>query len=133
MSATLEVTKLTLIRDDPQYLEPFKTTMYRSAAAAMVKDKLSKTNEPWPRGYELLEKYLSSSSQGSSAFLSDATVLDLWEAQAKRTAYSRRLLHAWGATKSRSLTGREMDALLMPCTVSPACSKYFSTNPTTNP
>lgn len=55
---------------------------------------------------------------------SPTTVSDLWKAQAKRTEYAKRVLQAWAATKNTTGTGREIDALLMPCTPWPACERY---------
>lgn len=52
-----------------------------------------------------------------------ATVTDLWKAQIKRTEYAKDILNSWAATKTRTGTGREMDALLIPCTVWPASEK----------
>lgn len=67
---------------------------------------------------EMLEKMVKSNDK------SPATVSDLWNAQAKRTEYSRRVLQAWAATENKTGTGREIDALIMPCTPWPACEKY---------
>jgi amidase len=67
---------------------------------------------------EMLEAMINDHNKGR------ATVSDLWEAQTKRTEYARRVLKAWAATKARTGTDREMDALLMPCTPWPACEKY---------
>ncbi len=59
-----------------------------------------------------------------------ATVSQLWEAQAKRTAFSKRMLTAWADTKLKTDTAREMDALLMPTTPWPASRKQV--NPCSN-
>ncbi|KAG2418616.1 hypothetical protein HFD88_001717 [Aspergillus terreus] len=85
---------------DPLYVDDLKSALYRSAAAETVSQKLSETQQPWPQGMEILQDIV------------------------KRTEYARRMLQAWAATKTRTGTGREMDALLMPCTPWPACEKY---------
>ncbi|KAL3467841.1 amidase signature domain-containing protein [Aspergillus heterothallicus] len=102
---------------DPLYTDNLKYALYRSAAADLVHKTLAKTQEPWPRGMEMLETMIKDGN-------GKATVFDLWEAQTKRTGYARRILKAWTATEPKSGTGREMDALLMPCTPWPACEKY---------
>ena len=53
----------------------------------------------------------------------DVTMSDLWEAQTKRTIFAKHMLKSWAATKMRTDTGREMDALLMPCSPWPAAPK----------
>jgi amidase len=53
-----------------------------------------------------------------------ATVSDLWKAQAKRTGYSKQILQKWAATQTSTETGREIDALIMPCSPWPASSRY---------
>lgn len=92
--------------------------LYRSAAADTVSSTLARTEEPWPRGMEMLEEMVGRNRQ------SPTTVSDLWKAQAKRTEYAKRVLQAWAATRNTTGTGREVDALLMPCTPWPACEKY---------
>lgn len=67
---------------------------------------------------EMLEKMVKGNDE------SPATVSDLWKAQTKRTEYARRVLQTWAATENKTGTGREIDALLMPCTPWPACEKY---------
>ncbi|KAJ0418961.1 amidase signature domain-containing protein [Aspergillus carlsbadensis] len=119
--AALEVAGHTVIEfhlDDPLYTDNLKYALYRSAAADLVHKTLARTQEPWPRGMEMLEAMINDDDN------SQATVSDLWEAQSKRTEYAKRVLKAWAATKTRTGMGREMDALLLPCTPWPACEKY---------
>ena len=104
--------------DDPLYVDDVKPALYRSAAAMTVNQKLSKTQQPWPRGMKMLQDIVSGDPKSYS------TVSSLWEAQVKRTEYAWRMLQAWAATRKRTGTGREMDALLMPCSPWPACEKY---------
>jgi hypothetical protein len=52
-----------------------------------------------------------------------ATVSELWVAQSKRTDYSKRMMRWWAGTKGVTNTGREIDALVLPCTVWPAAPK----------
>ncbi|KAL5360771.1 amidase signature domain-containing protein [Aspergillus floccosus] len=104
--------------DDPLYVDDLKPALYRSAAAMTVNQKLSKTQQPWPRGMKMLQDIVSGDPKSCS------TVSSLWEAQVKRTEYAWRMLQAWAATRKRTGTGREMDALLMPCSPWPACEKY---------
>ncbi|KAL4869405.1 hypothetical protein BDV12DRAFT_185280 [Aspergillus spectabilis] len=116
--AALEAAGHTVIEfhiDDPLYTDDLKFALYRSAAAQAVTKTLASTQEPWPRGMELLDEI---------ARHTPATVSDLWDAQVKRTAYAKRMLQAWTATRTRTGTGREMDALLMPCSPWPACERY---------
>jgi hypothetical protein len=115
--------KLMSISDDPLYTDSLKFALYRSAAADTVARILEKTQEPWPRGMEVLEG-IATKDKDDKYMSCPATVSDLWKAQVKRTAYAKRMQQAWTATKAKSATGREMDALLMPCTVWPACAKY---------
>lgn len=60
---------------------------------------------------------------GGEAAHGIATVSMQWKAQVKRNDYAKRILQAWAATKKKTGTGREMDALLMPCTPWPASPK----------
>ncbi|KAL5335172.1 amidase signature domain-containing protein [Aspergillus crustosus] len=118
VKAALEAAGHTVIEfniDDPLYTDNLKFALYRSAAAKAVTEALKSTQEPWPRGMEMLDDI---------AKTTPATVSELWDSQVKRTAYAKRLLQAWAATKTRTETGREMDALLMPCSPWPACEKY---------
>lgn len=105
------------------YTDSFKFALYRSAAADAVDGVLTKTGEPWPRGMEMLEQIVNKDSKGDNSIDSRTTVSDLWKAQVKRTEYAKQMLQSWAATKTRTETGREMDALLMPCTVWPASEK----------
>lgn len=109
--------KLMKHSNDPLYLDSLKFDLYRSAAAEALDKNLSKTPEPWPRGCEMLEAMVQSGTKTS-------TVYDLWNAQAKRTEYAKKVMQAWAGTKSRTGTGREIDALLMPCTPWPASPKF---------
>lgn len=97
--------------------------MYRSAAADTVDRTLAKTQEPWPQGLEMLEAIVSRTKKGGTCGHDAATVYDLWEAQVKRTKYAKSVLQAWAETKTSTGTGREIDALLMPCTPWPASEK----------
>ncbi|KAL2856990.1 amidase signature domain-containing protein [Aspergillus pseudodeflectus] len=119
--AALEAAGHTVIEfhlDDPLYTDNLKYSLYRSAAADLVHKILTRTQEPWPRGMEMLEAMINGDDKGR------ATVSELWEAQTKRTEYARRVLKAWVGTKTRTGTDREIDALLMPCTPWPSCEKY---------
>lgn len=128
---------LILISDDPLYTDNLKHALYRSAAAEVLHSNLLPTKEPWPRGYEVLGDIVAKTAmptkvcegQTPSTGVGPVTVRELWEAQSKRTAYAKKMLSVWAATKTRSGTGREMDALLMPCTPWPACSKRVSQLP----
>ena len=112
-------------RDEPLFTDSLKFALYRSAAAQLLDTTLAKTQEPWPQGYTMLEAMVKTNSlMGEELVDGPATVSDLWKVQAKRTEYAKRLQLAWTATKSRSGTSREMDALLMPCTPWPASPKY---------
>jgi amidase len=62
-------------------------------------------------------------SQKMRVVAGPVSVAELWQAQSKRTKYAKKMLGAWAATRARTVTGREMDALLMPCTPWPACLK----------
>ncbi|KAL7940887.1 putative Acetamidase [Trichoderma barbatum] len=118
--------------DDPLYADGLKHALYRSAAAELLDSNLSMTEEPWPRGYSMLEEIMISMSKGKGGEKSQdirvvagpVPVTELWQAQFKRTEYAKKMLGAWATTKARTGTGREIDALLMPCTPWPACSKY---------
>lgn len=112
---------LTLKSDEPLHLEPLKKVMYRAAAAELVSQSLSQTEEPWPRGYEMLAKLDGKSPLDEEPRATESEIAALWKAHAKRTDFARRVLQAWQNTQSLSTTGREMDALLMPCTPGPAC------------
>jgi amidase len=116
--------------DDPLYADSLKHALYRSAAAELLDSNLSKTKEPWPRGYGMLEDLVASMAKSQEGEKQDirtaagpVAVAELWQAQLKRTEYAKKMLNAWAATKARTGTGREIDALLMPCTPWPACSK----------
>ena len=108
--------------DDPLYTDNLKFALYRSAAADAVKSILEETKEPWPRGMEMLEAMVNKENKGNDSN-GPATVTDLWKAQIKRTEYAKNILTSWAATKARTGTAREMDALLIPCTVWPASEK----------
>jgi len=72
----------------------------------------------------MLEAMVNQKCLMREEFVDDhATVSDLWKVQAKRTEYARNMLQAWASTKQRTGTGREMDALLMPCSPWPASPK----------
>ncbi|KAI1619401.1 general amidase [Exophiala viscosa] len=112
-------------RDEPLFIDSLKFALYRSAAAQLLGTTLARTQEPWPRGYAMLEAMVQKKILTTEELVNGpATVSDLWEAQAKRTEYAKRLQKAWTDTKGRSGIGREMDALLMPCTPWPASPKY---------
>lgn len=113
--------ELTRYSDDPLYTDSLKYAMYRAAAAEVIHDTLSITKEPWPRGYEQLERIIKQQATDQSA--SPATVSELWKAHVKRTGFAKHMLRSWFATKARTGTGREMDALLMPTTPWPASQK----------
>ena len=126
---------LTFVRDEPLFTETLKFSLYRSAAADLLDKTLAQTEEPWPKGYEMLEamanRTISSRTRNDTSFgdsagrptENPATVSDLWVAQTKRTEFAKRILETWTATKRRSGTGREMDALLLPCSPWPASPK----------
>lgn len=109
--------------DDPLYTDHLKFALYRSAAADGLDKIFSHTQEPWPRGMEMLERMVDQSKKGHGSICARPTVSDLWSAQDKTTNYAKRILQSWVATQTRTNTGREMDALLMPCTVWPASEK----------
>jgi amidase len=112
-------------------MDNLKFALYRSAAAEMLGNTLAKTQEPWPQGFSILESMVKfnddingNNDSGRQSIDSrtgprhtPASVGDLWEAQTKR------MLHDWVATKTKTETAREMDALLMPCTPWPASPK----------
>lgn len=110
---------LTFASDEPLFLDTLKFALYRSAAAETLQETLDKTKEPWPRGYEILANMANDEKD------KQARVSDLWKAQAQRTGYSKKMLRAWAATRDRTDTGREMDALLMPCSPWSASSRYI--------
>ncbi|KAH8168692.1 amidase domain-containing protein [Sarocladium implicatum] len=110
--------------DDPLYLESSKMDMYRLAAAEVAKQRLSQTDEPWPEGYEGLARMTCRDAGPVKAHAPGSELLRLWKAQTKRTELARRMLQTWRKTQSLSTTGREMDALLTPCTPSPACPQH---------
>ncbi|KAJ5328696.1 hypothetical protein N7452_009086 [Penicillium brevicompactum] len=125
--AALEAAGHTVIEfriDDPLYTDHLKFALYRSAAADGMDKIFSQTQEPWPRGMEMLERMVDQSKKDQGAICVRPTVSDLWSAQDKTTKYAKRILQSWVATETRTNTGREMDALLMPCTVWPASEKY---------
>lgn len=105
------------------YTDSLKFALYRSAAADAVDGVLTKTQEPWPRGMTMLEQMVNKDTKGDNSIDGRAIVSDLWKAQVKRTEYAKQILQSWAATKTRTETGREIDALLMPCTVWPAPEK----------
>ncbi|XWW97156.1 hypothetical protein V2A60_005137 [Cordyceps javanica] len=128
--------------DDPLHLDGIKPALYQSATAGAINKIISRTQEPWPRGYEGLARLVekgSSSSSSSSRRACDGerpdrpdddgctTVSQLWEAQAKRTVFAKRMLTAWAETERRTGTGRDMDALLTPTTPWPASKKQVIT------
>ncbi|KAJ5808994.1 hypothetical protein N7474_010263 [Penicillium riverlandense] len=112
------------LSEEPLFLDTLKHVLYRSATAELIGGTLRKTNEPWPRGYELLADMLGHSSNGELSANDPATVSDLWKAQTQRTKFAKGILQSWAATKIRTETGREMDALLMPCSPWPASPKH---------
>lgn len=103
------------------FLDTLKFALYRSAAAETLQETLDKTKEPWPQGYEILANMANDEKN------SQAKVSDLWKAQVQRTKYNKKMLLAWAATRDRTDTGRDMDALLMPCSPWPASSRYLLT------
>ncbi|CAG7941956.1 unnamed protein product [Penicillium salamii] len=109
--------------NDPLYTENLKFALYRSGAADALHNVLARTGERWPRGMEMLQEMIESKEAPGSVG-GRPTVSDLWRAQVKSTEYAKQILQSWVATKTRTNTGREMDALLTPCTVWPACQKY---------
>jgi amidase len=108
------------LSDKPLFAENLKFALYRSAAADLLAENLTKTQEPWPQGYEMLENI---HKETDANLIGRATVSALWKAQYKRTEFSKRMLESWAATKTATGTGREMDALLMPCSPWPASSR----------
>ncbi|KAF7560566.1 hypothetical protein G7046_g3586 [Stylonectria norvegica] len=124
--------RLILPSDDPLYTDGLKFALYRSAAADLIDSTLAKTGEPWPQGYEMLanmvkEKIplqIGDNDMVEQLVYTPATVLQLWKAQTKRTQFAKQMMQAWAATVTRNETGREMDALLMPCTPWPASLKH---------
>ncbi|ATY60244.1 uracil-DNA glycosylase [Cordyceps militaris] len=117
---------------DPLYLDGFKSALYRTATADALHKIISRMQEPWPRGYEGLARLVESSNSGGQGwdgerpegpFEGCTTVSQLWEAQAKQTKFAKRMLTAWGETRPRTGTGREMDALLMPTSPWPASKR----------
>lgn len=121
--------------DDPLYTDRLKFALYQSATADALDKIVSQTQEPWPRGYDLLADMVNKSKQrqtwnGEERKWSPegrATVSQLWDAQAKRTEFAKRMLTAWAETKLKTGTGRVMDALLMPTTPWPASAKQVTT------
>lgn len=120
-----------LSSDDPLYTDRLKFALYRSATADALEKIVSHTQEPWPKGYEVLAEMVRQSKKNSS-FDEDrsgavgngpATVTQLWEAQAKRTQFAKRMLEAWLETELSTNTGREMDALLIAASPWPASQK----------
>lgn len=103
------------------YVDRLKFPFYQFAASDTLDNIFMKTREPWPRGMEVLEKMINASRDGDKG--ARPTVYDLWNAQAKTTEYAKQMLKSWAATRTSTNTGREMDALLMPCTVRPASEK----------
>ncbi|CAI7649833.1 unnamed protein product [Penicillium manginii] len=119
--AALEAAGHTVVEfriDDPLFLDSLKFALYRSAAADTLQGVLDKTGEPWPQGYEILGDMVNDENYPK------ATVSDLWRAQIKRTEYSKQILQSWAASKSSTGTGREIDALIMPCSPWPASSRH---------
>lgn len=136
-----------VFRHDPFYAESLKFALYRSAAARLICDTLATNSEPWPAGFDMFQAMTDSSlpscfclsSSGSGALTPSigaqslvdttrplsvpATVSELWVAQSKRTDYSKRMMRWWAGTKGVTNTGREIDALILPCTVWPAAPK----------
>lgn len=105
--------------DEPLFLDSLKFALYRSAAADKLQQALETTKEPWPHGYEMLENIANDET------CTQAKVTDLWEAQVKRTGYAKQMLQKWAATKKLTESGREIDALIMPCSPWPASSRYI--------
>ncbi|KAI5458321.1 putative Acetamidase [Mariannaea sp. PMI_226] len=115
--------------DDPLYTDNLKFALYRSAAAELLDSTLAQTGEPWPRGFEMLAEMVKNKAKSQNndevhSSNSSATVLQLWKAQVKRTEFAKQMIQSWAETKMRSETGREMDALLMPCSPWPASERY---------
>ncbi|CAL5873023.1 uncharacterized protein PFLUO_LOCUS7292 [Penicillium psychrofluorescens] len=71
--------------EEPLFLDTLKHVLYRSATAELLGQTLSKTNEPWPRGYELLAEMTCHSSTDEISANVPTTVSDLWKAQTQRT------------------------------------------------
>ena len=111
-----------MISCDLPRTEDLKYALYRSSAADAMSRVLAQTGEPWPRGYEMLEQMVSHDAWRASDNRA-VTVTELWKAQSRRTDLATQILKIWAATESKSQTGREMDALLTPCTPWPACLK----------
>ena len=110
------------------YATDLNTGFWGSAGARLIGDTLAKTGEPWPEGFEMFKGMLDDKVKDPAipevmTPKPAATVSDLWVAQAKRLAYCKHILLDWVATRHETGTGREMDALLTPCTPWPAAPK----------
>ena len=74
-------------------------------------------NEPWPKGMKAYaEAYEKTVMEKASP-----AVGDYWSTQSERTAYAKKALDAWVATKSLTGTGRPFDGVISPVTAWPAC------------
>ncbi|KAL7419003.1 hypothetical protein Q5752_006688 [Cryptotrichosporon argae] len=110
---------------DPLFTDALKFALYRSSGARLIHDTLAKTGEPWPVGFEMFQSMMQAAQRGERDVLGvEATVSDLWVAQALRGEYARKFLISWANTRGKTGTGREIDALLMPCAPWSASKRY---------
>ncbi|ORX36242.1 putative Acetamidase [Kockovaella imperatae] len=95
----------------------YKGDLYLRQGAKVIRENLEVAGEPWPRGYDHLELI-------SAPDEPPARVSDLWQACMIRTRFAHQVGKLWSATKDITGTGREIDALITPCTAWPACKRY---------
>ncbi|KAL1405329.1 hypothetical protein Q8F55_008958 [Vanrija albida] len=70
--------------------------------------------EPWPPGFELLEGVYQKFKDNPP------TVGQLWQSQADRSAYLRKLLEGWTGSKEQTGTGRPFDGVIAATLPNPA-------------
>jgi amidase len=74
--------------------------------------------EPWPKVLATFDKILPF-GKGDPP-----TVSGLWELQARRAVYLRKLLASWNASKETTGTGRRFDGILSPVMAFPTAPRY---------
>jgi amidase len=76
--------------------------------------------EPWPLQLRTFEKVYKRLKAGNAP----PTVSGLWEMQAEKQRYLRRMLDAWAATREVSDTGRPFDGVISPVCAFPSTPRY---------
>jgi amidase len=76
--------------------------------------------EPWPLQLRTFERHYKRLRAGNAP----PTVSTMWEMQAEKQAYLRRMLDAWRSTAALSGTGRPFDGIISPVCAFPSAPRY---------